>query len=93
MAPRAGVEPATFRLGGGRSIRLSYRGNGVRSVQGLSRGFNPGSARALLDAPLGCAEGPATRRQAGGVRPSPSGNSKRNRTLSTGRTRMTCFLD
>jgi hypothetical protein len=44
----------------------------VRSVQGLSRGFNPGSARALLDAPLGEAEGPATRRQAGGVRPSPS---------------------
>jgi ribosomal protein S18 acetylase RimI-like enzyme len=26
MAPRAGVEPATFRLGGGRSIQLSYRG-------------------------------------------------------------------
>ena len=26
-APRAGVEPTTFRLGGGRSIQLSYRGN------------------------------------------------------------------
>ena len=28
MAPRAGVEPATPRLGGGCSIRLSYRGLG-----------------------------------------------------------------
>ena len=26
MAPRPGFEPGTFRLGGGHSIRLSYRG-------------------------------------------------------------------
>ncbi len=26
LVPRAGVEPATFPLGGGRSIQLSYRG-------------------------------------------------------------------
>ena len=26
MAPSAGIEPAAYRLGGGRSIRLSYEG-------------------------------------------------------------------
>ena len=26
LAPRTGVEPAAYRLGGGRSIHLSYRG-------------------------------------------------------------------
>ena len=28
MAPSAGIEPAAYRLGGGRSIRLSYEGEG-----------------------------------------------------------------
>ena len=27
-APSAGIEPAAYRLGGGRSIRLSYEGEG-----------------------------------------------------------------
>ncbi len=40
LVPRAGVEPATFRLGGGRSILLSYRG-----VAGGSD--KPGSARLI----------------------------------------------
>ncbi len=38
LVPRAGVEPATFRLGGGRSILLSYRGN-------MSESDKPGVAR------------------------------------------------
>ena len=32
LAPRAGVEPTTFPLGGGRSIQLSYRGALVGEV-------------------------------------------------------------
>ncbi len=32
MVPRAGVEPAAYRLGGGRSIHLSYRGKTGRAV-------------------------------------------------------------
>ena len=28
MVPPAGIEPAAYRLGGGRSIRLSYEGEG-----------------------------------------------------------------
>ena len=33
LAPWAGVEPATFRLGGERSIQLSYQGRERRSYQ------------------------------------------------------------
>ena len=29
LVPRAGLEPATFRLGGGRSIQMSYRGQNL----------------------------------------------------------------
>ena len=34
MAPRAGFEPATYRLGGGCSIRLSYRGQEAEYSEG-----------------------------------------------------------
>ncbi len=30
MAPSAGIEPAAYRLGGGRSIRLSYEGQNTK---------------------------------------------------------------
>ncbi len=42
LVPRAGVEPATFRLGGGRSILLSYRGS-------VRENDKPGFARLVFD--------------------------------------------
>ncbi len=42
LVPRAGVEPATFRLGGGRSILLSYRGS-------IRENDKPGFARLVFD--------------------------------------------
>ena len=32
MVPRAGFEPATYRLGGDCSIQLSYRGHGIDRI-------------------------------------------------------------
>ena len=43
LAPRTGVEPAAYRLGGGRSIHLSYQGlltctNKLEPMQSTSKG-------------------------------------------------------
>ncbi len=47
MAPRKGVEPLTFPLGGGRSIQLSYRGRVLKPVQDLAKWMHRGVKRGL----------------------------------------------
>jgi hypothetical protein len=41
MVPRPGFEPGTFRLGGGRSIQLSYRGAAVAIIPESPDNFPP----------------------------------------------------
>ena len=39
MAPSAGIEPAAYRLGGGRSIRLSYEGQNTKTAKVAIRDY------------------------------------------------------
>ena len=43
MVPRAGFEPATYRLGGDCSIQLSYRGSGQQGRPATPVGRRPDS--------------------------------------------------